>query len=69
MNNAVFGIGIALVIAGITVLALGGLTENTKFAFVGFIGPFPVGFGNDKGLLIAGLVVAIIIFLLLARLP
>ena len=38
---------------------------QTKAAFVGFIGPFPIGFGTDKQTLYAALAIGIAMFLVL----
>ncbi len=37
---------------------------DAKVAVVGFIGPFPIGFGNDKNLVITALIVGMILFAL-----
>ena len=34
---------------------------DTKVAVVGFIGPFPIGFGNDKNLLMTALIIGMIL--------
>src|SRR3989338_6595074 len=65
----VFCMGFALVVIG-TLLHAGsqqkaGKDGSAKFSFVGFIGPFPFGFGNDKQLLTITFIVAIALFLVM----
>ncbi len=60
-------IGIVLLIASLVLIFVGVLTsksENTKIGFVGFIGPFPFGFGNDPRLLWILTGIGFIIFIL-----
>jgi len=55
-------IGIIILIVGVILLALSEKGE-IKGGFVGFIGPIPIGFGTDKGIMVLLLVIAIIIML------
>ncbi|ODS35281.1 MAG: hypothetical protein A7316_01950 [Candidatus Altiarchaeales archaeon WOR_SM1_86-2] len=55
-------IGIITLIVGIILLALSEKGE-VKGGFVGFIGPIPIGFGTDKGIMVILLVIAIVIML------
>jgi uncharacterized protein (TIGR00304 family) len=65
-------IGFIFVIIGFAIIFLGSLFNsikgntdtNSKFSFVGFIGPIPIGFSNDKQLLIFSIIIAAIIFVL-----
>lgn len=41
-------VGFALMVAGLFMQ----VKSDAKVALVGFIGPFPIGFGNDKKLLV-----------------
>lgn len=52
MQNDLVSIGIFLVFVGFILVIIGGLSgkSESKVAFVGLIGPFPFGFGNDKRL-------------------
>jgi uncharacterized protein (TIGR00304 family) len=61
---ALIFIGFLVVIVGILLQSFSNQPEGTKFSFVGFIGPFPFGFGNDKQWLMTTLIFAIILFLL-----
>lgn len=54
-------LGIILIVAG----TLSGGKADSKVAVVGFIGPVPIGFGNDPRLLQIAVVVGIVIFVLL----
>lgn len=69
MNQAVLIVGLILIIAGFIITIAGSLNGNTKFSFVGFIGPFPIGFSNSKEMLIFGLILALVIIFALSRLP
>ncbi len=68
-----FFIGVILLIAGIiliTLSAVSGSEGKTKFAFFGFIGPIPFGFGNSENLMkiaIVASIIGIIIFLLFLK--
>ena len=69
MNEIVL-VGIILVVIGIVLLAaslLVGAKDSklqVKGAFVGFIGPFPIGFGTDKQTLKWALLLGAILFVL-----
>ena len=56
-------IGIFLIIIGMLLVALS--SQGGKYAVVGFIGPVPIGFGNDARLLKTLLIVAIAILLVI----
>ncbi len=56
-------IGILLIMIGILAIALS--SQGGKYAVVGFIGPVPIGFGNDARLLKTLLIVAIAIVLII----
>lgn len=71
--ETLIGIGILLIITGFLAVMAGILLQaakeaegetktkggdRVKFSFVGIIGPFPFGFGNDKNLFITTLVIA-----------
>lgn len=62
-------IGIGLIVIGFLAIVIGSLFSkekaDVKYSFVGFIGPFPFGFGNDKRLMVFSLILAIVIFVLL----
>jgi len=55
--------GLILIIIGIIFIALS--ATGGKFAFVGFIGPIPFGFGNDTKLIKTVLIISIIIILII----
>ena len=54
MNNNLISIGIFVILIGFALVFIGALTgmnkANTKVAVGGFIGFIPFGFGNDKRL-------------------
>jgi len=58
-------IAIGIIILGFILLGVSILMQpkktDAKVAVVGFIGPFPIGFGNDKDLLMTALIVGMII--------
>ena len=63
-------IGIVVILIGFVIVIAGALWNasasqksegGVKFSFVGFIGPFPFGFGNDRGLLMTALVIGIVV--------
>ncbi len=56
-------VGLVLIIVGITLILLSAI--EGKFAFVGFIGPIPFGFGNDPKLLKFLLVISAVVLILL----
>lgn len=62
-------IGILLIFIGIIILIIGFILAvlsekgDVKGGFVGFIGPIPIGFGTDKGIVMFLLVIAILIML------
>ncbi len=75
-HMGLIGIGIALILIGFLVVVIGMLMQsfngdrtskdtNTKFSFVGFVGPFPFGFGNDKQWVMTSLVVTMALFFLM----
>ncbi len=65
-------IGFALIIIGFVLVFVASMVvpnvvpknsnAQTKAAFVGFIGPFPIGFGTDKQTLYVALAIGIVIF-------
>jgi uncharacterized protein (TIGR00304 family) len=57
-------VGFLIVIIGMLLQSFSGQKTDTKFSFVGFIGPFPFGFGNDKQWVMTTLVIAIVLFFL-----
>lgn len=69
MANALTFVAIGIIILGLVLLAFSLLPAakegkvQTKVAAVGFIGPFPIGFGNDKKLLYVALAIGLAIFL------
>lgn len=63
-------IGIVLIIIGVFLLLISGFSGKGKVAVVGFLGPIPFGFGNDKNILMLSLLIAtimIILFLIFLR--
>jgi uncharacterized protein (TIGR00304 family) len=62
-------LGILVIIIGFILVIIGALSQTRKgkseFAFVGFIGPIPIGFGSNKNILILTTVVALILFLII----
>lgn len=57
-------IGIIIIITGVFLLLFGGKEEGkVEGGFVGFIGPIPIGFGTDRGIMMFLLVLAIVIML------
>ena len=73
MKSTTFiAIGISLLVLGITSLIIGLASRSnieTKFSVVGLIGPFPIGFGNDKTLFLLSLAILafILVFYLLQK--
>lgn len=71
IGMAVIIVGFAIVFIAIVMQSLGASSKDkttdttaTKFSFVGFIGPFPFGFGNDKQWVMTSLIIAMsLIFL------
>ena len=62
-------IGMFFIIAGFIIIFFGTLfltphKTETKYSFVGFIGPFPFGFGNDKRLMTLTLIIGIVLILI-----
>ncbi len=53
-------IGVLLIIIGILLIIS---SAGGKFAVVGFVGPIPIGFGNDKRILELLLIVSAIILI------
>ena len=74
-QQTILGIGILVVFIGIVIIILSSFLTNknvdgkskteSKIAVVGFFGPIPFGFGNDKEMLKWGLVVGVIILILI----
>ena len=75
----VFVIGVVLIMLGFLLVVLSLLSNinninidnktnktrfETRFAVVGFIGPFPIGFSNDKRLLLSIMLFAFILLLI-----
>ena len=52
-------IGILLIIIGIIILISTGINGKGKVAVVGFIGPVPFGFGNNKNLVVSSLIIVL----------
>lgn len=74
MDEKFIILGIALILAGFFILFIGGLMmlnneENKKDSgnFRGggviMIGPIPIGFGTDKGMMIISMILAIILMI------
>jgi uncharacterized membrane protein len=61
--------GFILIILGIVLIAASSLSGSGKtegkVAVVGFIGPIPIGFGNDQRLVQIAIIIGIVIFVLL----
>lgn len=57
-------IGLIVIFIGIMLIFLSTLNQkgDSKFAVGGIIGFIPFGFGNDKGLVLAGIVISAILF-------
>ena len=64
-SQTLIWVAFGFIFIGIILLAVSVLLQpkktDTKFAVVGFIGPFPIGFGNDKNLLMTALIIGIIL--------
>lgn len=73
MSEDLILFGIVTIFIGFLLVLIGGLLQaksKTEFAFVGFIGPFPIGFGTSKKIVFIGLLIsfiAILTLLLLTR--
>ena len=50
MSDQLIFLGFVIILIGILVVILSSSSKNVKFAFGGFIGPVPFGFGNDPKL-------------------
>ncbi len=68
-------LGILIILIGFAIVFLGALLHSisgqgskgdAKFSFVGFIGPFPFGFGNDKRLMTISLIAGIAFIVIMA---
>lgn len=58
----IVSIGILAIVVGIIMVILGSLFQKTadaKYAVIGFFGPIPFGFGNDRTWLIASVAIAL----------
>jgi len=65
-------LGIVTIFVGFLLILIGVLLQakRAEFAFVGFIGPFPIGFGTSKKILFLSLAISLMVlflFILLAR--
>lgn len=56
-------IGFLLVVAGTIISAA--QQKRAEFGFVGFIGPFPIGFGSSKDILFLTLLIAMAVIILI----
>ncbi len=62
-------LGLVLIFLGMLLVIISGLKyaaeskTKSEFAFVGFIGPFPIGFGTSREALFLALVLGVFIFL------
>ena len=72
MEDLLF-VGVILLIAGIILIMVSTIFSSegkVKFAFFGFIGPIPFGFGNSENLMkiaIAATIIGAVVFLLFLR--
>ncbi len=73
LQQNILPIGFALIIIGFILVFVASFVgpnvgpntkTQTKAAFVGFIGPFPIGFGTDKQTLYLALAIGIVIFII-----
>ena len=67
MNYNLTIIGAIVIIIGFSIILLsifssGQTNTEVKGAFVGFIGPFPIGFGNDKNMLYLAIAISLVLF-------
>ena len=63
-------LGILAVFIGIILIFLGTILHSkgkAEFGFVGFIGPFPIGFGSSKEMLYISLIISIVIMIVLCN--
>ena len=67
-------IGVIVILIGVAIAIIGALIQsytgqksegNVKYSMVGFIGPIPFGFGNDKQLMTTTLIIGIVFILVL----
>lgn len=68
LNSHLIPIGIALILIGFILVFVGTLLQSkgkTEAAFVGFIGPFPVGFGTSREILYVAVALSILLLLFL----
>ncbi|MBI4141999.1 DUF131 domain-containing protein [Candidatus Woesearchaeota archaeon] len=61
--------GMLLIFLGFLILFIGSIflspqKTNAKYSVVGFIGPFPIGFGNDKKLMFFTLILAVVLIVI-----
>jgi len=67
MNN-LYLLGVGAIVIGIILILVSFLAKDakieTKTAFVGMIGPFPFGFGNDKNAVYFAMAITTIVFVL-----
>lgn len=70
-SGVVISFGVVLILAGFFAVLVGSLLSvggqvpgvggGSKVAVVGFIGPFPIGFGTDKSLLTLSVIIGFVI--------
>lgn len=64
-QQQIIPIGLFFIIVGFFIIFFGsiflGQKSDAKYSFVGFVGPFPFGFGNDKKLLFYTLLVGVVL--------
>jgi uncharacterized membrane protein len=59
-------LGFFIVVVESLVNVLSSENSNVKFSFFGMIGPFPIGFSNDKKLFLATIIISsVIMFVIL----
>ncbi len=66
MNQNLALLGIALIFIGFIVVvfaSFSGTKTEAKAAFIGFVGPFPFGFGTDKKILYFAVALSLFLFI------
>jgi len=67
-HQQIIPLGMFFIILGFFIIFFGSIflggKAETKYSVIGFIGPFPIGFGNDKRLMFFSIIFAIIIIVI-----
>ena len=66
-QQSIISVGMFFTIIGFVIIFFGSIffsqKTDIKYSVVGFIGPFPIGFGNDKRLMFFTLILAVVLII------